>query len=161
MEHCKESFRDYLYRKERNPQLLKQILNGLDYLHNMSYIHFDLKPENILISKDGIIKIADFGYSREILSSIYKSHYYESSIYICSTDINYESSIDIYSFGIIFLEYILPIYKTDCEKFLTLSKLLKEKKWNFEKKNWNIIIENCLHQNQKKRWRVQKILEYL
>ena len=161
MEYCKESFRDYLYKSERNPLFIEQILNGLHYLHNMSYIHFDLKPENILISKEGIIKIADFGYSRQTLSSVYQSHYYEPSLYICSTDIIYEPSIDIYSFGIIFLEFILPVYKTDCEKFLTLSKILKEKQWNFDKKNWNCILENCLHQNQKNRWTIPTILDYL
>lgn len=161
MEYCEHSFRDYLYQPERNPLFIEQILNGLDYLHNMSYIHFDLKPENILISKEGIIKIADFGYSRETLSSVYQSHYYEPSIYICSTDIIYESSIDIYSFGIIFLEFILPVYKTDCEKFLTLSTILKEKKWNFEKENWNYILKNCLDHNQKNRWTIPKILEHL
>lgn len=161
MEYCKESFRDYLYRPERNYNFLKQILNGLDYLHKMSYIHFDLKPENILISNDGNIKIADFGYSREILSSIYQSHYYEPSLYICSDDILYEPSIDIYSFGIIFLEFILPLFKTNCEKFLRISSLLKEKKWEFEEETWNTILENCLIRNQKYRWTVQMIQEYL
>lgn len=161
MEYCFSSLRDYLYKEERNPTFLKQILNGLDYLHNMSYIHFDLKPENILISKDGIIKIADFGYSRSILSSIYQSHYYEPSLYICSDDILYESSIDIYSFGIIFLEYCIPYCKTDCEKFLKLRDLLAKREWNLENENYNKIAENCLVKIQKNRWSISKILEFL
>lgn len=161
MEYCFSSLRDYLYQRKRNPTFLKQILNGLDYLHSMNFIHFDLKPENILISDNETIKIADFGYSRSILSSIYQSHYYEPSFYICSDDIIYESSIDIYSFGIIFLEYNIPYCKTDYERLLKLRDLLVKREWNFEKENYNKIAENCLVKIQKNRWNISKILEYL
>ena len=161
MEYCFSSLRDYLYQRKRNPTFLKQILNGLDYLHSMNFIHFDLKPENILISDNETIKIADFGYSRSILSSIYQSHYYEPSFYICSDDIIYESSIDIYSFGIIFLEYNMSYCKTDYERLLKLRDLLVKREWNFEKENYNKIAENCLVKIQKNRWNISKILEYL
>jgi len=33
----------------------------MDYFHSKGVTHRDLKPENILMSKDGTIKIADFG----------------------------------------------------------------------------------------------------
>ncbi|XP_076886721.1 cyclin-dependent kinase F-4-like isoform X2 [Bidens hawaiensis] len=44
-----------------------QVFQGLAYMHQHGYFHRDLKPENFLVSKD-VIKIADFGLAREIVS---------------------------------------------------------------------------------------------
>jgi serine/threonine protein kinase len=43
---------------------LKSILCGLDFLHSKGIVHRDIKPENILFQND-IIKIGDFGFSKE------------------------------------------------------------------------------------------------
>lgn len=50
------------------PQLAKQmsreILLGVDFLHSHRIVHRDLKPQNLLVTKDGHIKIADFGLAK-------------------------------------------------------------------------------------------------
>lgn len=42
-------------------KIVKKIANGLAAFHRMEMIHQDLKPENIMFTKDGSVKIIDFG----------------------------------------------------------------------------------------------------
>lgn len=44
--------------------IVKQLLEGLHKLHTNKIIHRDMKSSNILITKDGELKIADFGLAR-------------------------------------------------------------------------------------------------
>ena len=45
--------------------LILQIMNGVVFIHWNYQIHRDLKLSNLLINEQGIVKIADFGLSRE------------------------------------------------------------------------------------------------
>ncbi|EMP39343.1 Death-associated protein kinase 1 [Chelonia mydas] len=71
---CGELF-DFLAEKEslteeEATEFLKQILNGVYYLHSLQIAHFDLKPENIMLLDRNVpkprIKIIDFGLSHKI-----------------------------------------------------------------------------------------------
>jgi protein-serine/threonine kinase len=39
----------------------KQLMRGVEYLHEVGVSHYDLKPENLLLTAHGCLKIADFG----------------------------------------------------------------------------------------------------
>ena len=50
--------------RENGPRMIKQILCGLQFLHDNGILHRDLKPSKVLVDKDGFMKLADFGLSR-------------------------------------------------------------------------------------------------
>ena len=46
-------------------QLLPQILNALEVAHKDGILHLDLKPANIMVDKQGVVKLIDFGASKQ------------------------------------------------------------------------------------------------
>ena len=43
---------------------LRQLLDGIAYCHTHRVLHRDLKPQNLLVTRDGIVKLTDFGLAR-------------------------------------------------------------------------------------------------
>ncbi|KAL5594755.1 hypothetical protein BROUX41_001669 [Berkeleyomyces rouxiae] len=50
--------------KAQKKNMSKQMFEGLEYLHARGVLHRDIKAANILVSKDGVLKLADFGLAR-------------------------------------------------------------------------------------------------
>ncbi|XP_028411768.1 uncharacterized protein LOC114534512 [Dendronephthya gigantea] len=56
-------------------RVMRDVITGVEYLHNNNYIHRDLNPRNILYTADATLhlKIADFGFTKNISSTSTKS----------------------------------------------------------------------------------------
>jgi len=110
------TLRQYLNEQGRLPltellPIIKPVLSALAAAHRIGIVHRDIKPENILISKDGRVKIADFGLARG--SIIGKTMTAESSVVLGSVSYLAPEQVergvadarsDVYSTGVMFFE---------------------------------------------------------
>ena len=109
------TLKDYIEKKGRlsakeTISISIQMVTGLQAAHNQHIIHRDIKPQNIIISKDGKVKVTDFGIARAttatqtISTSVMGSVHYTSPEQARGGVVDQKS--DIYSIGITMYEMI-------------------------------------------------------
>lgn len=124
-----------------NKNRLLQIIDGLEYLHNINVIHRDLKPSNIFLSNE-TIKIGDFGISTlNINNKIYST--IGSDFYIDKWETNNTFNLDIYSLGIIIFE-LMYLFNTTMERCEILSTIHSNYPEQLINKNINSLIISCI-----------------
>ncbi len=106
----------------------KQLCEALQHAHEKGIIHRDLKPSNLMITKDGKLKLADFGIAKDTdvtaltgaNSTIGTAAYMSPEQCRGSKELSAKS--DLYSLGIVFYELITgkkPFYaETTMDMFL-------------------------------------------
>lgn len=57
------------FPEDRAHDVIRSLLNGLAHMHKHGFVHRDVKPDNVLLSKDGDVKLADFGISARVTDS--------------------------------------------------------------------------------------------
>lgn len=88
------------------------VVNALNYLHaHLKVIHRDVKPSNILLSRNGRIKMCDFGISGYLVDSVAKTRDAGCKPYMAPERIdpqgspdNYDVRSDVWSLGISMIE---------------------------------------------------------
>ncbi|KAK3543334.1 hypothetical protein QTP70_018058, partial [Hemibagrus guttatus] len=103
-DHCVS---DELLSEGQIVRLVRQILEGINLLHQSNVVHLDLKPQNILLtslSPLGDIKIVDFGLARRLGSVGELREIVGTPEYVAPEILNYEpitTATDLWSIGVI------------------------------------------------------------
>ena len=86
-------------------------------------MHRDIKPENLLISKNGVVKLCDFGFARPMKSeTTYQYTDYVSTRWyrapeLLVGDAAYSGTVDVWAIGCIFAEIFngMPLFPGDSD----------------------------------------------
>ncbi|KAH8684631.1 hypothetical protein BGZ60DRAFT_548313 [Tricladium varicosporioides] len=126
--------------EEEAIKYFRQILSAVGYCHSLNICHRDLKPENILLTKDGDIKIADFGMAALHQSPNHKLKTSCGSPHYAAPELirgaNYRGEkVDIWSLGVILYATLagrLPFDVEGCGKEWIAPLLAKIRKGSYE-----------------------------
>lgn len=124
------TLKDYIEKKgklsaKETISISIQMVTGLQAAHNQHIIHRDIKPQNIIISKDGKVKVTDFGIARAttstqtISTSVMGSVHYTSPEQARGGIVDQKS--DIYSIGITMYEMVTGHVPFDGDSTVTVA----------------------------------------
>ncbi len=133
-----QTLKEYIDEKHELPwreavDIAMQIAKGLEVAHKNSIVHRDIKPHNIMITKEGNIKVTDFGIARAnsqktmtVEKTAIGSVHYISPEQAKGGFIDHRS--DLYSLGIVLYEMLTGRVPFDDENSVTVAiKQIQEK----------------------------------
>lgn len=108
------TLKEYIDRKDRlSPKevisIAIQMCNGIEAAHERQIVHRDIKPHNVMISKDGKVKVTDFGIAKATTSTTVSTSAMGSVHYTSPEQARggyVDTKSDIYSIGITLYEMV-------------------------------------------------------
>ena len=108
------TLKEYIDKKKRlsSKEVISiaiQMCNGIQAAHNRQIVHRDIKPHNVIISKDGKVKVTDFGIAKAATSTTVSTSAMGSVHYTSPEQARggyVDNRSDIYSVGITLYEMV-------------------------------------------------------
>jgi len=143
-------------------------LKGLAYLHDAGVIHRDVKGANLLVTEHGGVKIADFGVSTQLYTTLCSTvvgtpHWMAPEII---RQVPYSNAADIWSIGITAIELaegLPPYHNVNAVRAMFMisrkepATLSDPKRWS---KEFNSFVGTCLQRDPKNRPTALTLLQH-
>lgn len=151
-------------RKEEIYRFILDICEGLKEIHSKHIIHKDLKPDNLFLTTYGMIKIGDFGISRQL----YNSNDFAKTangpvLYMAPEEIrhnNYNTKVDIWALGCVIHELCtLKICFKDYQSIMDGRYGRIDE--NYYGHFLQDLIDVCLNQDYHKRPKASEIIDFV
>ncbi|CAG4977767.1 unnamed protein product [Colias eurytheme] len=116
---------------------VRQICEGLQFIHSQKIAHLDMKPENIICLNPNsrLIKIADFGLARVIHERQIVRAIYGTKDYVAPEILNYEPlsvACDMWSFGVIIYLLLSGVLPFQGKNWLDYTAKINKAYYNFD-----------------------------
>ena len=124
---------------EQRLKLFITVCKAIQYAHKSLIVHRDLKPENILVTREGRIKILDFGIAKLLDPDLYENSAIETQPGMRMLSLEYASpeqisgkvvttSTDLYSLGVLLNKLLTGLHPFDLSNlsFKEVEKLVSE-----------------------------------
>ncbi|RWS30370.1 testis-specific serine/threonine-protein kinase 1-like protein 1 [Leptotrombidium deliense] len=160
------------FQEEQCKILFKEIVDGLEFVHNHGLTHRDLKVDNILLDKNGHAIITDFGFARRVYDKVdgrrvLAETYCGTTAYIAPEVLEQKpynpQMADVWSLGVVLylmMNDTFPFDDNDDKKMLIAQQnrdYVIEQNWSSELKD---LIAKMLEPNLQERITVPQILAH-
>ncbi|XP_064484027.1 cyclin-dependent kinase-like 4 [Ornithodoros turicata] len=139
-EYCDHTVLDFLEKHPKGvpdtltKRMVWQTIQGVNFCHMHNCIHRDIKPENILLTKEGIVKLCDFGFARPLSPGEQYTDYVATRWYrgpeLLVGDTQYGPPVDVWAVGCVAAELMrgeaLWPGRSDVDQLFLIRKTLGE-----------------------------------
>ena len=165
------SLQELIYQKGMKPihacKIAMEVARALEYLHALGMVHRDLKPANILLDKDDRAIVCDFGLTRVVApimsTELGTLQWMAPEILVPGGE--YDTSVDVYAYGIILYELATKKFPYDGYKKIQIAAKVidgeRPKLPDDVPRPMKTLITKCWSQDRKKRPTMHAIVEEL
>ena len=165
--YAKQLYTRYVSDKESTVvEIIKRVLAGIMALHDKGYIHRDIDPSNIMVTKEGNLKMIDFGIAKDVANLnthdglhtsagkfIGKAEYAAPELVL--GDVRSQNfTTDVYAIGILFYQLLVGKLPFDGSQYDVLQMQLKTNLpvGNIPYRKYRSIVKKSTAKNQTDRY---------